>query len=101
MPVRAEVGSTPEEVGSAEPSSLPPAVRAGADFPAPLAAQLDRLKLRGVAEFLLDIGRPFGWLGAQLVLVAQPTLSIFGADKSSREIADWLEQLDDNEGKRP
>lgn len=94
MAARADGSAAPEEGGTHHPLAASHGGAAGDNFPAPIAATLDRLELRGVADFLLDVCRPFGWLGAQLVLVAQPTLSLFGADRHSARLAAWLEQLD-------
>lgn len=39
--------------------------------------RLHRLGLAGVVETVLDVAEPLGPLGAQLLWVAQPTLSLF------------------------
>ena len=99
MLMGADERSMPEQVGTQHPFAPSHSGADGADFPAPAAARLDRLGLRGVANFLLDVGRPFGWLGAQVVLVAQPTLSLFGAGQAGAKLAAWLEHVDDSEEK--
>ena len=54
-----------------------------------------KLRARGLGDLailLLDIAEPFGPLGAQALLIAQPALSLF---VSHREIADFADLLDD------
>ena len=94
MSASAQTGADPEPTGSQQPVAPSHGGVDGDSFPAPFAASLDRLGLRSVANFLLEVCRPFGWLGAQIVFLAQPTLSMFGAGKHSDKLAAWLEQLD-------
>lgn len=49
---------------------------------------LDRAGLSSLAAPLGEMVRPFAWLGAQALLVLQPTLSLFGAGPAVTQLAD-------------
>ncbi len=49
---------------------------------------LDRAGLGSLAGPLEEMLRPFAWLGAQALLVLQPTLSLFGAGSAVAQLAD-------------
>ena len=49
---------------------------------------LERAGLNSLAAPLGDMVRPFAWLGAQALLVLQPTLSLFGAGPAVAQLAD-------------
>jgi hypothetical protein len=75
------------------PSDLRPA--------APTAAGPDlvvRLGLESTMPLLADLVRPFAWLGAQALLILQPTLVLFGAGDTGARLTRLLEQPD---GARP
>ena len=56
---------------------------------------LQRTELNGLVGILLDVIEPFSLFAAQLVWIAQPTLSIF---LDREEIAHWAQKLEDPQG---
>jgi hypothetical protein len=79
--------------------------RAGARTPAasappdPAAARgwqaaITGLGLNSSAPLLRDLVRPLGWLGAQALIVLQPTLALLGAGASATRLIAYLEALD-------
>jgi hypothetical protein len=55
---------------------------------------LARLGLESLEAPLIDLFRPVAWIGAQALLVAQPTLALFGAGAAVARLADRWAALD-------
>lgn len=79
--------------GPVGPADRPPAVAVPAEA-APWQPALDRLGLGSSATLVTDLVRPVSWLGAQLLLILQPTLTLFGAGPRVDHLTDYLETLD-------
>jgi hypothetical protein len=60
-------------------------------------AGLDRFGLGSLAGPLGDLIRPVAWLGAQALLVLQPTVSLFGGGASLSRLVQFLEDWDSPE----
>jgi hypothetical protein len=79
--------------GPVRPADRPPAAGVAPDD-APWQPALDRLGLGSSAGLVTDLVRPVAWLGAQLLLILQPTLTLFGAGPRIDRLAHYLEDLD-------
>ena len=79
--------------GPVGPADRPPAVAVPAEA-APWQPALDRLGLGSSATLVTDLVRPVSWLGAQLLLILQPTLTLLGAGPRVDHLTDYLETLD-------
>jgi hypothetical protein len=86
--------------GPVRPADRPPAVAVPAEA-APWQPALDRLGLGSSAGLVTDLVRPVAWLGAQLLLILQPTLTLFGAGPSIDRLAHYLEDLDSRRSGAP
>lgn len=53
---------------------------------------LDRYRLRLPALIMLESGRPFTFLGGQLLWVTQPAFSLFGKSTMIAQLARLLEE---------
>ncbi|HUS17629.1 MAG TPA: hypothetical protein VM536_21750 [Chloroflexia bacterium] len=70
----------------------------------PLAAGADplaRLGLESTVPLLSDLVRPFAWLGAQALLVLQPSFALFGAGNTAARLIRLLEHPDGTGGPPP
>jgi hypothetical protein len=72
---------------------LPPGL-AVPDFTDDSPSWLARLGLDSLEAPLIDLFRPVAWIGAQALLVAQPTLALFGAGAAVARLADRWAALD-------
>ena len=87
-----------ESTNAPNASAPPPAPAPGAEAAAwsmrwtRWSQRLHKLGLAGVIETLLDAAEPLGPLGAQLLWVAQPTLSLFMPRGEITALAHSLEE---------
>ena len=90
-----------ENAPQALPPPLDPSTPGAPSIEAAWQAGLDRWGLGSVAAPLGELIRPVAWIGAQALLVLQPTLSLFGAGPSLTRMVRLLETWDSHEEQTP
>ena len=93
----------PGHVEQSAPPALPPDSSAPGtpSRDAAWPAGLDQFGLGSLAAPLAAMVRPVAWLGAQALLVLQPTLSLFGAGPALTRLIQQLETWDSSEESAP
>src|SRR4051794_28644139 len=90
-----------ENAPTAPSSPLDPTTPGVPSAEAAWQASFDRWGLSSLAAPLGELIRPVAWIGAQALLVLQPTLSLFGAGPSLTRLVQRLETWDSHEEQTP